>query len=178
MPKKRVLPYIILGLLKNNGEMTGAEITAEFENEIGEFWQTTHSQIYPELKRMVADEWVLLEPDAVDKKKKWYHLLPSGQAALAQWLATPLTTTTDDEFPLRLFFLQHRDEPLLQSLITQELTLHRDKLEHLNQRLTTLFSNPQTQIDNYGHHLILKRAIERETNNIHWLESTLQELQA
>ena len=49
MPKKRVLPYIILGILKQNPGFTGKEITYQFKNEIGEFWKASHSQVYPEL---------------------------------------------------------------------------------------------------------------------------------
>ena len=50
MPKKRILPYIILGILDQNPGSTGKFITNQFKNEIGEFWKASHSQIYPELK--------------------------------------------------------------------------------------------------------------------------------
>ena len=58
MPKKRILPYIILGILDQNPGSTGKFITNQFKNEIGEFWKASHSQIYPELKKMVEDDWI------------------------------------------------------------------------------------------------------------------------
>lgn len=39
MPKKRILPFIILGIINNRPYITGREITAEFETEIGDFWR-------------------------------------------------------------------------------------------------------------------------------------------
>ncbi|WP_225733090.1 PadR family transcriptional regulator [Lapidilactobacillus dextrinicus] len=167
---------MVLGLLKTKGKMTGSEIDTEFQNDIGEFWQTTHSQIYPELKRMVADDWISFETTEQDKKKKWYYLQPLGESELQQWLKTPLTANTDEEFPLKLFFIQYRDDALLTNLLQQELALHQEKLIHLKQRLTTVFADEATKDNNYGHHLILKRAIERETNNLSWLTKTLARL--
>ena len=64
MPQKRILPYIILGLLQER-PLTGKEITHQFKNEIGEFWKASHSQIYPELTRMQADKWI--DESEIDK---------------------------------------------------------------------------------------------------------------
>ncbi|PWF99728.1 PadR family transcriptional regulator [Levilactobacillus bambusae] len=176
VPKKRVLPYIILGILKLNSQMTGSEIDAEFQHEIGEFWQTTHSQIYPELKRMVADQWIGQETSSQDRKQKWYHLLPAGEHQLQNWLTEPLTPSTDDEFPLKVFFIQDQSSPILYQLLTQELQIHQAKLTHLTQRMTTLFDHQTCQTANFGHYLILQRAIERETNSLQWLETMLKQL--
>ena len=43
------LKYAILGLLNRN-EMTGYELSKEFETTLFECWNAKHSQIYPELK--------------------------------------------------------------------------------------------------------------------------------
>ena len=37
MPKERLLPYIILGIVKHSSPITGQAITKQFDNEIGEF---------------------------------------------------------------------------------------------------------------------------------------------
>ena len=51
MARKNTLRYILLGLLSKK-KMTGYELNQSFKNEIGEFWQAKHSQIYPELAKM------------------------------------------------------------------------------------------------------------------------------
>lgn len=48
------LKYAILGLLNRN-EMTGYELSKEFETTLFEFWNAKHSQIYPELKSLNAE---------------------------------------------------------------------------------------------------------------------------
>ena len=57
MPQKRILPYVIMGILLNK-DCTGKQIMDEFRFDIGEFWQSSHSQVYPELKRMEQDRWI------------------------------------------------------------------------------------------------------------------------
>ncbi|HJE15781.1 MAG TPA: hypothetical protein K8W17_06860 [Lapidilactobacillus dextrinicus] len=44
--------------------------------------------MYPELKRMVAEDWLKLETSDRDKKKKWYQLCSKDDLQLEQWLAT------------------------------------------------------------------------------------------
>ena len=73
MPKKRTLPYIILGLLAQNKEMNGRQITNQFQNEIGEFWKAAHSQIYPELKKMTA-EGLIVKSTKADNDKEIYAM--------------------------------------------------------------------------------------------------------
>ena len=51
MARKNTLRYILLGLLSKK-QMTGYELNQSFKNEIGEFWQAKHSQIYPEPAKM------------------------------------------------------------------------------------------------------------------------------
>ena len=111
MPRPRVLPFIILGLLNKNGSMSGRDMIKEFKNEISEFWSVSHSQLYPELQRM-------LEEGDID-----------------------------------------RHSPLLSEIFEKEFDLHNQKLKHLKERRQMLFQN-QEQINNeYGHYLILTRAI-------------------
>ena len=51
MAQKNILKYIILGLLAQQ-ELAGYDIKKLFEGELGDFWYSNHSQIYPELQRM------------------------------------------------------------------------------------------------------------------------------
>lgn len=37
MPKRRILPFIILGIVSNHPHITGREVTAAFSTEIGDF---------------------------------------------------------------------------------------------------------------------------------------------
>ena len=48
------LKYAILGLLMKK-DMTGYELTKEFNSALFEFWNASHSQIYPKLKALTKE---------------------------------------------------------------------------------------------------------------------------
>jgi len=179
MAQKNKLQFIILGLL-NQQPLTGYDLTKAFEHEIGEFWQAQHSQVYPQLKRLEAQGYITHEITISGEKleKKLYHIAPAGQAALTTWITagTPELTATKDEFILKLYFVRTNRDPRLPEMLTEQLHLHQDKLDHLQQRLTTVFPTKASQAENFGHYLILQHALGRETDYVTWLKQTLAAL--
>jgi len=176
MAQKNKLQFIILGLL-NQQPRTGYDLTKAFDHEIGEFWQAQHSQIYPQLKRLEAQglitHEIIISGEKLEKKR--YHITSTGQALLTTWITagTPELTATKDEFILKLYFVRTNRDPRLPEMITEQLQLHRDKLQHLEQRLATVFPTKQSQVENFGHYLILQHALGRETYYVTWLQQTL-----
>lgn len=172
MPKKRVLPYIILGILNQNPGISGKEISQQFKNEIGEFWKASHSQIYPELKKMLADNWIQKHPKENNDKEFDYFLTDIGQEALSKWIDQPLELPINhDPFSLKMFFINDQDDKRIQKLIIEEKALLNEQLFHLEKRKELLFKK-QEQIDNnFGYYLILTRAISRIKGQIEWLNS-------
>ncbi|MBU3158100.1 PadR family transcriptional regulator, partial [Clostridium estertheticum] len=67
MAKKNILKYIILGLLEKQ-ELTGYDIKKIFEDEIGEFWRSNHSQIYPELRKLQEQKLISFRVEIVGNK--------------------------------------------------------------------------------------------------------------
>lgn len=176
MPKQRILPHIILGVISAcDTRVTGKQITDYVYREIGEFWQVAHSQVYPELKRMVEEG--LLECHAVphNDKEKHYSITPAGKLELEEWLAIPNDETPQhkDIFSLKMFFIRTMDDGRIIGLLEGQIELLDKHLQHLMKRKTTLFSD-QTFIEtNYGHYLVLERAIARNQAQLDWLRTTL-----
>ncbi len=171
------LQYIILGLL-NQRPQTGYDLAKAFENEIGEFWQAQHSQIYPMLKRMETSGDITHEDTVTGEKlaKKQYSLTPAGHAKLVAWVSepSPELSATKDEFILKLYFIKTAADPRLQPMLQEQAALHRAQLAHLKQRRKTVFPD-QAAIDQaYGHYLILDHAIGREQYYVDWLEKFLR----
>lgn len=169
MPKRRILPYVLLGLINNKEKLSGYQISQEFKNEVGEFWHASHSQIYPELARMKEDNWVT---DHEDGKSAYYQVTDTGHKILRAWLEESLQPD-EDLFSLKLYFVRDETDPLLKKLISEELKINQDKYAHLQERLQTVFNDQQQIKNNFGHYLILTRAIEREKNHIEWLKQKL-----
>ncbi|MGQ5709674.1 PadR family transcriptional regulator [Lactobacillus sp. PSON] len=170
MPKKRILPYIIMGILKQNPNSTGKFVTTQFTDEIGEFWKASHSQIYPELKKMLADNWIQTLPSKSNSKEIHYSLTELGKQKLDEWIKQPLTELpiNHDLFSLKLFFINDKSDPRIEKLITEEKALLNKQLAHLKIRKKLLFENNYQ--NNYGHYLILTRAISRIDGQLKWLE--------
>lgn len=170
MPKKRILPYVLLGLINNKGSLSGYQISQEFKHEVGDFWHASHSQIYPELERMKDDGWLI---DHDEDKSTFYSVTETGYRILRDWMKEPLTDN-EEIFSLKLYFIKDQTDSLLQNLLKQELMLKQSKLEYLQGRLEKVFTDKKTINENYGHYLILTRAIERESNHIQWLKDKME----
>lgn len=179
MPKKRILPYIILGLLQDQS-LTGKELTDQFKQEIGEFWKASHSQIYPELTRMVADGWLKsLDHNTTDKREKHYQLTKTGKEVLTTWIKEPVDELplNRDLFSLKLFFINERTDPELTRLLREQKVLLQQQLAHLKVRQKLLFADEQQITAHFGHYLILKRAIARQKGQLAWLDEVLTTLE-
>lgn len=70
MAQKKHSPILNSRAVKSVSQ-TGYDLKRVFEDDIGEFWQAQHSQIYPELKRLEqADRITHVELIAGTKLKK------------------------------------------------------------------------------------------------------------
>ena len=142
MSKQRILPHIILGVISaNESRVSGKQITDYVYREIGEFWQVAHSQVYPELKRMVQEG--LLEVHAVpdNDKEKHYSMTEQGQSLLDEWLTVPNEEIPQqkDIFSLRMFFISKMDDERIVGHLEGQIVLLEKHLQHLLNRKETLF---------------------------------------
>ncbi|MBU3200921.1 PadR family transcriptional regulator, partial [Clostridium estertheticum] len=80
----------LLRLLEKQ-ELTGYDIKKIFEDEIGEFWRSNHSQIYPELRKLEEQKLISFRLEIVGSKleKKYYTLMDDGKAKLNEWIFVP-----------------------------------------------------------------------------------------
>lgn len=99
------LGFALLGLLAR-GPRSGYDIAAQLKEGVGPFWHARHSQIYPELARLEADELVSHERVAQHDRpdKKVFSVLPAGRAALAEWVTSAFDGhQVRDELTLRAY---------------------------------------------------------------------------
>lgn len=175
MPKKRVLPFIILGILKQNPGFTGKEITYQFENEIGEFWKASHSQVYPELKKMEQDNWITSKQSSENEKEIYYSITENGEKILSDWISEPITQIpiSRDLFSLKMFFINDPHDPRIKELVDDELKLLQKQFDHLKQREKEVFEKKECKNLHFGHYIILKRAMARLEGQIEWLKTII-----
>jgi DNA-binding PadR family transcriptional regulator len=84
------LREVILTVLAR-GEMTGYEITKDFEAVYVHFWRASHQQVYRELARLNKDGRVTAKLVAQEGKpnKKVYAITKRGLEELKRWIVAP-----------------------------------------------------------------------------------------
>ena len=161
MAQKNVLKYIILGLLAHR-ELAGYDIKKLFEEELGDFWYSNHSQIYPELRHMEDDGLISSRTELVGKKleKKFYQITKSGQQLLSAWMHEPLSqpVPTRDDFTMKLYLLDSAADPLTRQLFQEEIARHEEKYQYLQARWQLLFADEEARQKHFGHRCILQQA--------------------
>lgn len=98
--------YVVLGILAIHDNQSGYEIRKTIEQSVGFFWGESYGQLYPTLKKLVAEGLVTADgPDTGIRARRAYSITPAGSEALKQWLAVPFRDDPPrNEFLLKLFF--------------------------------------------------------------------------
>jgi DNA-binding PadR family transcriptional regulator len=98
--------YVILGILAIHDHQSGYEIRKTIEQTVGFFWGESYGQLYPTLKKLVAEGLVVAEgADTGSRARRSYSITTAGREALKSWLAVPFRDDPPrDEFLLKLFF--------------------------------------------------------------------------
>jgi DNA-binding PadR family transcriptional regulator len=98
------LRYALLGSLADQPR-TGYALLKHFEQSLAYAWPASHSQIYPELARLL-DEGLIEQTETGARNSKTYAVTDAGLADMRRWL---VETTPDrrvrSDAALRAFFL-------------------------------------------------------------------------
>jgi len=176
----RTLKYAILGLVKRN-PITGYDITKEFNKELANFWYAKHSQIYPELKKLVDEGLVKFEVIIAGEslEKKLYTITEKGQTDLKKWLlqVEDLDPTPKDKFKLRMYFSEilNKEEIIFQ--FEDQLKKRNKKLQFLKSKMNEYDGTiPDVSSHEFGDYMVLDGAILREESYIEWINRCLNSL--
>jgi len=98
------LGHALLGLLAERPR-TGYGLLKHFEQSLAYAWPASHSQIYPELAKLLG-AGLIREGEALPRGGRPYELTDAGLAEVRNWLReTEPSRTVRSEATLRLFFL-------------------------------------------------------------------------
>ncbi|XHR83078.1 MAG: PadR family transcriptional regulator [Gloeotrichia echinulata GP01] len=149
MSRENKSKYAILGIL-SFGSQSGYDIKKKIEANTSNFWNESYGQIYPILKRLVAEGLATQSVEAQVGKpdRHVYMLTDKGYKELQQWLTTPVDPQVDRiEILLKLFFGQqmtvgdnirhleqfrHQQQKLLQKYIALVEDVKMQDAESLN----------------------------------------------
>ncbi|MUL35055.1 PadR family transcriptional regulator [Gloeocapsopsis dulcis] len=109
MARENKSKYAIMGIL-TWGSMSGYDIKKEIEQSVNYFWHESYGQIYPILKRLVAEGLATksVEEQAGKPDRYVYTLTERGKEELRQWLTQPADNPVERiEILLKLIFGRH-----------------------------------------------------------------------
>jgi DNA-binding PadR family transcriptional regulator len=108
-------------------DLSGYELSRDFETSLGFFWQASHQQIYQELRKLAEKGW--LDKREVKQRGKpnkiIYGLTKEGHEALNAWVyGTTRTQVAKDELLVKLYNLSSDNAAHLAG----EITARRDEM--------------------------------------------------
>lgn len=172
----RTLKYAILGLI-NRKPITGYDIGKEFNFQLAEFWSAKHSQIYPELKKLVDEKLIVydIEISGDVLEKKVYDITEKGKKQFLEWLNKneSMEQTPKNIFRLRMYFSNNLEVNTRIHLLEHQLLQHHERLTFLYEQKEPYNSVPPPDSDAFGDYLVLDGAIIREEASIKWLDNCI-----
>ncbi|WP_248965488.1 PadR family transcriptional regulator [Sphaerisporangium perillae] len=171
------LRIALLGLLSSSGPASGYDLTKKFERSINHVWQAGHSQIYPELAKMVIDGLVTVGAEGA-RGRKTYTITREGTAEVRRWLTerTP-TEATRSESALEAFLLPLLDGPEALAALARMTSAIEAKLKGLEELQATHRREAATGRTHLGHYA-LNLGIMQTKTALTWAKETAADLEA
>ena len=121
------LRYALLALLTAQ-PMTGYDLAKSFHVSVGHVWHAPDSQIYPELKRMLADG--LIEGESVPwgprSTKTLYTITDEGAEAFRRWMGEPVEYAHErDPLHLRAAYFELADPDAARNRLRDHIAHYR-----------------------------------------------------
>ncbi|NTV65356.1 MAG: PadR family transcriptional regulator [Oscillochloris sp.] len=103
--------------------------------DLGLHWGWKQSQLYAELTRLEQEGYLQSSIEAQGSRppRKVFELTTSGQAAFAEWIASPVLKGRDFqlEFPLKLYFAQQESREVARQLVASQQAECRSWLQSM-----------------------------------------------
>jgi PadR family transcriptional regulator, regulatory protein AphA len=149
MSRENKSKYAILGIL-TIAPMSGYDIKKKIEVSTSNFWTESYGQIYPILKRLVAEELATqsIEEQTGKPDRNVYTITDKGREELQRWLVEPVEPQVERiEILLKLFF---GNEVALADSI-RHVQQFRETQEHLLKKYQDIEQDVKNRSNNNPH---------------------------
>lgn len=178
-----VLKYILLGLLSEPS--SGYELKKACDISLNHFWAAKLSQIYPTLKNMEAEGFIVGKkaPSPIGPDRKLYSRTKKGREELLKWLSgKPLYGDVRFNYAAQAFFLSEKKDAEKTLQFYYELReIFQKKLAVLEQVEQSFEKEepglPDTLPDDYFYpYLTLRMGIHKMAGNIAWCDECIMHI--
>ena len=170
------LGYAILALLARQPS-TGYELSARARRPLGYFWSARHSQVYPELRKLLAAGLVRFDtaPGPGPREKKVYSLTDYGMSSLRDWVIQPPEPEPGrDNLLLKAYAAWTADPEAAARMFAAEEAKQSERLSEYEADLRRVESRhnggpPPPRHREFGNYATLRFGIDYQRQRIAWL---------
>jgi len=164
--------FALLGLLAER-PYSGYEIRQIVGLRFALFWKESYGQIYPELKRLVADGLAEAGPPGLRGRTE-YRITGPGRRALADWVKTPADEDqVRSEALLKIYFSAFGDEGTLERLVADQAARARRNLAWLSEAAAQLAGILDADPTHGRALAVVRLGLATEAARLAWAESEL-----
>lgn len=168
-----MLSYGLLALLTHESQ-SGYDLMLNFNR----FSHTTHSRVYPTLKKLEEKEFVTYTSlNQTDKpNKKIYSITPKGIEALKEWFVMPNSKPIlKDESLLKIKCFHLMDRDSVKELLDEKLIYYKDVVNLVSKYLDSYrdkidLENIDFSSKDFTNYIFLKKIISFANCEIEWYE--------
>lgn len=170
------LAHAILACLVHS-PCSGYDLAKQFDGSVGYFWSASHQQIYRELSKLEAQNWITAETitQAGRPDKKLYHVTDIGEEQLVAWIAEACEPMQiKDDLLVKMFAGYVVSPQILREEIERHRQVHVDKLSEYKDLEQRYFQNPPALLPKAKfQYLTLRRGILYETEWLAWCDEAI-----
>ena len=165
------LRHALLGVLTDEPR-TGYGLLKHFEQSLAYAWPASHSQIYPELARLL-EEGLIEQTGSGARGAKTYAATPAGVEEVRRWLHTEPDRRVRSDAALRVFFLWLLEPDEAAAFLRAE----RDRYLALHAELERIQAEEEPESPKQrAYRLALVGGLMTFEARIRWAEWALQEV--
>ncbi len=161
-----------------DADLSGSELSKDFETSLGFFWQASHQQIYQELRKLADKGWLNKREVSQSGKpnKIVYGLTLAGREALAEWVFGPTKTQAQkDELLLKLYNLSDDNASHLAAEIQQRREEMMQRLYLYEKIRMRYYANPTALPTRHkGVYLALASGVHQGEQFLAWCDEALE----
>ncbi|WP_163509864.1 PadR family transcriptional regulator [Fodinicola acaciae] len=172
------LRHALLGLL-HGAPASGYDLTKQFGERLERFaWHARHSQIYPELGKMLADDLIEVVEEG-PRGRRTYAITDAGRAELREWMMRPpANPQVRRESLLRMFLLSTLDSEDARQLLARHAEAVRAESERLREVIATRFDGADDPDDpRWADRLIVEAGLRHAEASYAWTKWAMRLLE-
>lgn len=147
--REKASRFAILGMLALGKTQSGYDIKKAIATTTSNFWSESYGNIYPTLRRLLAEGAICEERDPAPtsrRQKQLYSITAKGVRALKEWICQPVAPRLEDnEFLLKLFFGPTVSPKGSRALVNEHRDYHASLLKKFDDIEASILEGPSTQ---------------------------------